>query len=113
MGRAIQSNVGSKYIYWLYGLGAIFGGFTIVAFQRPSKYIQPQIGPDSCISAYLTFLAMLNPRYTFYFFMFPVQAWILVAVLGFYSLLFDPQKKVFAGITAGLTVHQMMRVGFL
>jgi len=113
MGRAIQASVGAKYIYWLYGLGALFGGLTTVAFQRPSQYIQPQVGPESCISAYLTFLAMLNPRYTFNFFFFPIQAWLLIAILGFYSLVFDPYKKSFAGITAGLTVHQMMRGRFL
>lgn len=45
MGRAIQSSYGNKYVYWLYGLGALFGGLTTSAFQRPSPYIQPQVGP--------------------------------------------------------------------
>lgn len=44
MGRAIQTNCGNKYIYWLYGLGAVFGGITSATFQRPSPYIAPQVG---------------------------------------------------------------------
>lgn len=113
MGRAIQMNCGPKYIYWLYGLGALFGGVTTSVFQPPSPYIRPQVGAESVIAAYLTFIAMLNPHQTFLFFVFPVKAWILVFCLGFYSLLFDPHKKSFAGITAGITVHQMMRARFI
>ena len=44
MGRSIQMNVGAKYVYWLYGLGALFGGATTAVFQPPSPYITPQVG---------------------------------------------------------------------
>jgi len=113
MGRAIQQNFGNKYIFWLYGLGALFGGLTTVAFQRPSPYIQPQVGAESCIAAYLTFIAMFNPRQTFLLLVFPIPAWMLLLILGTYSLFFDPQKKSFAGMTAGMTVYQMMRGKFI
>lgn len=113
MGRAIQSGVGNKYIYWLYGLGTLFGGMTGSFFQRQSPYVQPQVGAESVIAAYITFLAMLNPYQTFYLFFFPVRAWVLILMLGTYSLLFDPHKKSFAGITAGMTVFQMRRANFL
>lgn len=113
MGKAIQNSVGGKYVFWLYGLGALFGGLSTVTFQRPSPYIQPQVGPESSIAAFLTFIAMLNPRQTFLLLVFPVPAWMLVMFIGTYSLFFDPHKKYFSGIAAGLTVHQMMRVGFL
>jgi membrane associated rhomboid family serine protease len=113
MGRAIQTHFGPKYILWLYGLGALFGGITSSVFQRPSPYIQPDLGAESVISAYLAFIAMQNPTQTFMLFFFPVRAWVLVFGLGFYSLLFDPKKKYLAGITAGITVHQMMRARFL
>lgn len=113
MGKVIQSGMGNKYIFWLYGLGAIFGGMTSSVFKRPSPYIEPQVGCESVIAAYLTFLAMLNPHASFYLFFFPVKAWVLILMLGTYSLMFDPQKKYFAGITAGLTVYQMKRVNFL
>jgi hypothetical protein len=46
-------------------------------------------------------------------FFFPMRAWVLLLLVGTYSLVFDPQKKIFAGMTAGMTVYQMMRVGFL
>jgi hypothetical protein len=42
-----------------------------------------------------------------------MKAWVLLMLVGSYSLFFDPQKKIFAGMTAGLTVYQMMRVGFI
>ena len=113
MGRTIQVAAGNKVLYWLYGLGTLFGGLTTSAFTRPSPYIQPQVGPDSAIAAYLTFLALLNPHQTFILFFLPVKAWMLVAMLGFYSLLFDPHKKIFSGITAGVTVYQMRRVNFI
>jgi membrane associated rhomboid family serine protease len=112
MGKGIQNSVGGKYVFWLYGLGALFGGLSSVAFQRPSPYIQPQVGPESCLGAFITFLAMLNPRQTFLI-VFPIPAWMLVTIIGLYSLIFDPQKKYFSGITAGLAVFQMRRVGFL
>ena len=113
MGRVIQSVAGPKYIYWLYGLGSLFGGLSTVAFQRPSPYIQPQIGLEGAIAAYLTFITMLNPHQTFLFFVFPIKAWVLIFLLGSYSLLVDPHKRSFAGITAGLTVFNMRRVGFI
>ena len=113
MGRAIQQGVGKKYIYWLYGLGALFGGVSTAVFKRPSPYIEPQVGPESAIASYITFLAMMNPHQTFYLFFFPVKAWVLIFMLGFYSLISDPNKRSFAGITAGLTVFQMRRVGFI
>lgn len=113
MGRVIQSVAGPKYIYWLYGLGSLFGGLSTAVFQRPSPYIQPQIGPEGAIAAYLTFIAMLNPHQTFLFFFFPIKAWVLILLLGSYSLLTDPHKRSFAGITAGLTVFNMRRVGFI
>lgn len=113
MGKAIQKTSGNKYVYWLYGLGTLFGGLSSSAFQPPSPYIQPQIGPEGAIAAYITFLAMMNPHQTFYLFFFPVKAWILIFMLGSYSLFFDPHKRSFAGITAGLTVFNMRRVGFI
>ena len=45
MGKAIQRVGGNKTVYWLYGLGSLFGGMSTNFFQRPSPYIQPQIGP--------------------------------------------------------------------
>lgn len=113
MGRGIQAAYGNKYIYWLYGLGAVFGGLTASTFKRPSPYVEPQVGADSAIAAYVTFLGLLNPHQTFMLFMFPVRAWVLLVAMGTYSLMFDPQKRLFAGMTAGLTVYQMLRVGFL
>jgi hypothetical protein len=44
---------------------------------------------------------------------FFIKAWQLIFLIGSYSLFFDPQKKYFAGITAGLTVHMMMRSKFI
>jgi len=113
MGRAIHSIAGPKYIWWLYGLGSLFGGMSTAAFQLPSPYIQPQVGPESAIAAYITFIAMFNPQQTFFLFFFPIKAWVLIFILGGYSLLTDPNKKYFAGITAGLTVFNMRRVGFI
>jgi hypothetical protein len=44
MGKGIQANWGNKHIYWLYGVGALFGGISSVAFKPPSPYIEPSIG---------------------------------------------------------------------
>ena len=113
MGRAIQGAVGTKYIYWLFGLGSLFGGCTSTFFKPPGPYIQPQIGAEGAIAAYLTFITLMNPQQTFLFFVFPIRAWMLVCFLGAYSLFFDPHKRSFAGITAGLTVYNMRKVNFL
>ena len=113
MGKAIQQNFPNKYIYLLYGLGALFGGLSMTVFQRPSPYIHPRIGSESSIAAFITFIGLLNPRQTFVLFVFPMPAWVLLAFLGMYSLIFDPEKKSFAGMTAGLTVYQLMRGKFI
>ena len=113
MGRIVQVSAGNKYVYWLYAAGTLFGGLTSVAFQHPSPYIQPKIGPESAIAAYLGFIGMMNPFQTFYFFFFPIRAWVMMLMLGTYSLVFDPEKKYFAGLTAGITIFQMKRVGFI
>jgi len=42
-----------------------------------------------------------------------MPAWTLLLFLAGYSLLFDPEKKSFAGMVAGLTVYQMMRGRFI
>ena len=113
MGVSLQRAAGNKVVYWLYGLGSLFGGMSSSFFQPQSPYIQPQVGPEGVVAAYLTFLAMMNPQASFMFFVFPVKAWVLIFLLGSYSLLFDPHKRSFAGITAGLTVFNMRRVGFI
>ena len=113
MGRVIQATAGPKYIYWLYGMGSLFGGLSSATFQPPSPYIQPQIGAEGALAAYITFIAMLNPQQTFMLFVFPVRAWVLIMMLGTYSIMFDPCKRSFAGITAGLTVFNMRRLSFI
>lgn len=45
MGKYLQRAGGNKMVYWLYGLGTLFAGMSTTFFQRPSPYIQPQIGP--------------------------------------------------------------------
>jgi hypothetical protein len=42
-----------------------------------------------------------------------MPAWTLLMMLACYSLIFDPEKKSFAGMTAGLTVYQLMRGRFI
>ena len=113
MGRGIQAAAGNKAVYWLYGLGTLFAGMSTSFFQRPSPYIQPQIGPEGAVAAFITFLTMMNPHQSFYLFFFPMKAWVLILLLGTYSLIFDPHKRSFAGITAGLTVFNMRKVGFI
>ena len=113
MGVSLQRAAGNKVVYWLYGLGSLFGGMSSSFFQPQSPYVQPQVGPEGVVAAYLTFLAMMNPQASFMFFVFPVKAWVLIFLLGSYSLVFDPHKRSFAGITAGLTVFNMRRVGFI
>ena len=113
MGRFIQTNIGNRYLWWLYGMGALFGGITHAVFQPPSPYIQPDVGPTSVITSYLTFLAMLNPQQPFVLLGFPIKAWVLVASLGAYSLFTDPCKQSFSGISAGMLVFTLMRVGML
>lgn len=113
MGKAIQTTISKKYIWWLYITGALCGGIVSTFFQKPSPYIQPQMGPSSVLGAYLTFLACYHPEMAFSFFSIPIRAWVVVATLGAYSLLADPHKQLFAGITAGFTLFQMTRVGLI
>jgi membrane associated rhomboid family serine protease len=113
MGVTLQKAAGNKVVYWLYGLGSLFSGASSSFFGPQSPYIQPKLGPEGVIAAYITFLAMMNPHASFMVFFFPMKAWVLIFLLGSYSLLFDPHKRSFAGITAGLTVFNMRRVGFI
>ena len=108
-GRAISMSYGNKYIWWLYLLGAFFGAaFMHIGMPQAPGMIIPQVGADAPISAMLTFYGLQNMYQTVLLFVFPVRMWVLLSLLTVYSL-FEPSKKNFGGVIAGLTIYQMYR----
>ena len=76
-GRAIAIQYGAKYIYWLYGLGSIFGSLSMNYFMPYYQIVMPQVGADSCVSAMFTFYGLFNLQQRVIFFVFPVPMWVL------------------------------------
>ena len=114
VGKYITVQFGAKYIYWLFGFGTIFSGLTSNFFQPNSPYIHPYVGSEGAIAAYITFIGVKNPRATFMMFgLFPMSALALMLIMAGYSLLADPHKRTFAGMTAGYTIHRAMILGIL
>lgn len=108
-GRAIAHHYGNKMIWWIYLLGAFFGAcFMHIGMPRTPGMIFPQVGADAPISAMLTFYGLQNLYQSVMFFFFPVRMWVLLGLLSVYSL-FEPSKKNFGGVIAGLTIYQMYR----
>ena len=111
LGNIVQQNAGKKYFWWLYVLGALSGGVTHSTFQRPSPYIQPEVGSTSVVTSLMTFLAMMNPNQLYRMpFGFYAKAWHLITFIGAFSLLTEPEKQGFSGISAGLVVYTAMQL---
>ena len=75
-GRAITTMYGAKYVWWLYGLGALFGSLSMNYFMPYYQIVMPQVGSDPAVSAMFTFYGLFNPTQRAIFFFFPVPIWV-------------------------------------
>ena len=75
-GRAISVQYGNRYIYWLYGLGAIFGSLCMNYFMPYYQIVMPQVGADPCVTAMFTFYGLFNMQQRVVFFFFPLPMWV-------------------------------------
>lgn len=108
-GRIIQMSFGAKYIWWLYVVGGLFGGICMQMAMPYGPVVVPQVGADASISALLTFYGLFNLQNSMYLFVFPVKMWVLLSLMGIYSLI-EPSKKNFGGMVAGLLIYQLFKV---
>lgn len=67
---------GAKYVYLLYGLGALFGSLSMNFFMPNYQILMPQVGADACVSAMFTFYGLFNPRQSVLFFIVPMPMWV-------------------------------------
>ena len=100
---------GAKYIWWLYVVGGLFGGICMQMAMPYGPVVVPQVGADASISALLTFYGLFNLQNSMYLFVFPVKMWVLLSLMGIYSLI-EPSKKNFGGMVAGLLIYQLFKV---
>ena len=108
-GRSIALQHGNKYIWLLYLLGGFFGAGCMQVAMPPSPYVLPQVGADPSISSIITFFGLMNRHQTILLFFFPIRVWVLLLLMGTYSLM-DPSKKNFGGMVAGLLIYQLFKI---
>ena len=100
---------GNRIIWWLYILGALSGGIAMQLGMPYTPMVIPQVGSDASISAMITFYGLFNLHNSVLLFVFPVRMWVLLGIMGMYSL-FEPSKKNLGGMMAGLLVYQLFKV---
>jgi membrane associated rhomboid family serine protease len=83
-GRTIYMQYGAKFIYLLYGLGALFGSLSMNFFMPNYQILMPQVGADPCVSAMFTFYGLINPQQRVLFFFFPMPILVyFFYIIGF------------------------------
>jgi membrane associated rhomboid family serine protease len=108
LGRMIQIQYGPKVVWMLYMLGALFGGAFMQIGSPRTPAVIPRVGGDASISAMLTFYGLFNLQNQILLFFFPVRFWVLLSLMGVYAI-FEPDKKNFGGMVAGLLVYQLFK----
>jgi membrane associated rhomboid family serine protease len=108
-GNAIRVQYGGKYLTWLYLSGAIGGSIFMSLFMPYQPVVMPQVGADSATAAIITFYGIMNRSQTVLLFFIPMKLWVLVGLMGAYSLLADPSKRNLGGMIAGMSVYMAFR----
>lgn len=99
---------GPKIVWMLYAGGALAGGIAMALGMPQMPMVVPQVGADPAVTALIAFYGMFNLQSQVLLFFFPVRMWVLLSLMGVYCL-FEPSKKDFGGMLAGLLVYQLFR----
>jgi membrane associated rhomboid family serine protease len=110
IGKAVSMRCGSKYVWLLYLGGALSGSMCMNIFMPHNSIVMPQVGADASISALIGFYGMFNLQQQILLFFFPVRVWVLLSLMGVYSLLADPSKKNFGGMLFGVLMYRLFRM---
>ncbi len=79
-------------------------------FMPHNSIVMPQVGADSAIAALITFYGMFNLQQHILLFFFPVKVWILLSIMGVYSLMADPSKKNLGGMIYGALMYRLFKM---
>jgi membrane associated rhomboid family serine protease len=110
LGKAISMRCGSKYVWLLYLGGGLTGSVFMNIFMPHNSIVMPQVGADASISAIISFYGVFNLQSQFILFFFPIRVWVLLAMMGAYSLLADPSKKNFGGLIFGALMYRLFKM---
>lgn len=84
IGNRIDQKYGPRYVWLLYLAGAAAGSIAMNYFMPYYIVPIPKVGADPGISAFIGFLAALNPKATIFNFIVPIKFWfVLLCAVGF------------------------------
>jgi membrane associated rhomboid family serine protease len=109
VGKRIQANYGSKYVWGLYLAGACAGSIAMNYFMPYDSITLPKVGADPCISSFFSFIAVQNPRFAVFNFIVPVRLWFLLAMATFFFVVSDSSFKNIGGLAMGAGLGLLRR----
>lgn len=109
IGKRVQLQYGSKYVWGLYIAGA-FAGSIAMNFLMPYDTIpMPKVGADPCISAFFSFLVIQNPHLAVFNLFVPIKLWFLLACGTFFVVVSDSSCKNLGGLAVGAALGLIKR----
>ena len=109
IGKKIQVSYGSRYVWLLYLAGAAAGSLAMNYAMPYDPIPIPKVGADPAISAFISFLATLNPRMTVFNWIVPIKFWfILLCGIGFVCIS-DSSCKNLGGLMMGVCLGLFRR----
>lgn len=105
----VKVNYGSRYVWALYAAGAIAGGIGMQYIMPYDSIPIPKVGADPCISAFISFLATMNPNKVAFHLVFPFRYWfVLLAAFGI-VMATDSSGRNLGGLAAGVGLGLLRR----
>lgn len=102
IGKRIQLSYGSRYVWSLYLAGALAGSIAMNYLMPYDSIPIPKVGADPSISAFVGFLAALNPSMTVFNFIVPIKFWFLLICGVGLLLVSDSSFKNLGGLAMGV-----------
>lgn len=109
IGKRIQVQYGSRYVWGLYFAGAFAGSIAMNYFMPYDSITLPKVGADPCISTFISFIAVQNPRFVAFNFIVPVRLWFLLAMATFFVVVSDSSFKNLGGLAMGASLGLLRR----
>lgn len=109
IGKRIQLQYGTKYVWGLYLGGALAGSIAMNYFMPYDPIQLPKVGADPCISTFISFMAVQNPMLIAFNFIIPVRLWLLLGMAVFFVTVSDSSFKNMGGLAMGVGLGLLKR----
>ena len=105
----VNVKYGSKYVWALCAAGAISGGIAMMYLMPYDSIPIPKVGADPIISAFISFLATMNPQKVAFTLIFPVKYWFILLLAFGIVMATDSSGRNLGGLAAGISLGLVRR----